>query len=235
MSPILSIRSDHGAPRGLDYNLISMEHLPRHQCLIYSGAPSRQLPALAARMREKIRQGYRCLYLNSVPMVAGMRSSLWAAGVDVDAEVARSCLILSSDRPHLVNGCFEPDRMIRQLESALEQALKDGHTGLWATGDMTWEMGPDEDFQKLVEYEWRLEKFFEQHPEIGGICQYHQDTLPRAMLRHGLVVHPGIFVSETMQLVNPEYVNVERLSAAMLQKPELDNAIHQLCGPRMER
>jgi hypothetical protein len=208
-----------------------MDQHPRHQCLIYSGAPSRQLPALAARMREKIRQDYRCLYLNSRPMVAGMRSSLWAAGVDVDSEVARGRLMLSSDRPHLVDERFEPDVMIRLLESAFEEALKDGHTGLWATGDMTWEMGQDEDFQKLVEYEWRLEKFFQQHPEMGGICQYHEDTLPRAMLRQGLVVHPGIFVSETLQLVNPEYVSVERLTTAMMHRPELDAAVERLCHP----
>jgi hypothetical protein len=31
--------------------------------------------------------------------------------------------------------------MMGTLEDALEQALVDGYGGLWATGDMNWEMG----------------------------------------------------------------------------------------------
>ena len=213
------------------YNVIPMGHLPRHQCLIYSGAPSRQLPALSATMREKLRQNYRCLYLNSPPMVAGMGSSLWAIGVDVEAEMAKGALVLSSERAHLTDGRFDADRMMQLLASAFDEAMRAGFAGLWATGDMTWEMGSDTSFMKLVEYEWRLEKFFQQHPEMGGICQYHRDTLPRELLRQGLVVHPGIFVSETLQMVNPEHVRPEQFSPATLHVAGLDAAIDRVCRP----
>src|ERR1700744_677186 len=77
--------------------MTTMQSAPRHQCLIYKGAPSKPLPALVEAMREKLRQNYRCLYLNSPPMVAGLRSYLAAAGVDVAQEVARGRLILSSE------------------------------------------------------------------------------------------------------------------------------------------
>jgi hypothetical protein len=81
-----------------------MEPAPRHQCLIYEGAPSRHLPALAAVMLQKLQQDYRCLYLNSLPMVAGMRSYLAAAGVDVAHQVGKASLVLSSDQRHLAGG-----------------------------------------------------------------------------------------------------------------------------------
>jgi hypothetical protein len=164
-------------------------------------------------------------------MVAGMRSALWAIGVDLDVETARGSLILTSDRPHLIDGRFDVEHMMQLLTSAVEEAKRAGYVGLWATGDMTWELGPDAHFMKLVEYEWRLEKLFQQHPELGGICQYHKDTLPRGMLRQGLVVHPGLFISETLQLVNPEYVRPEHFSAASLRSAALDSAIDHLCGP----
>ena len=122
--------------------MTTMQPAPRHQCLIYKGAPSKHLPALAEAMREKLRQNYRCLYLNSPPMVAGLRSYIAAAGVDVAQEVARGRLILSSDRQHLADGSFDIDRMLRTLENLLDNSLRDGHTGLWAVGDMTWELGP---------------------------------------------------------------------------------------------
>src|SRR5580704_8929611 len=115
-----------------------MDTPSRHQCLIYEGAPSLHLASLAAAMRQKLEQNYRCLYLNSKPMVAGMRSYLAAAGIDVSREVERGSLILTSEQQHLVDGHFDIDRMMGTLEDGLNQALKDGYAGLWATGDITW-------------------------------------------------------------------------------------------------
>ncbi len=123
------------------FNIIRlhMESAPRHQCLVYQGAPSQHLPLVAPVIREKLEQNYRCLYLNSAPMVAGMRSYLAAAGIDVAHESAKGSLVLSSEQQHLRGGLFDADAMLQSLEDTLRQALRDGYAGLWATGDMTWE------------------------------------------------------------------------------------------------
>ena len=110
----------------------------RHQCLIYSGSPSDHLTALAGTVRDKLKCNCRCLYLNSSPMVAGIRSYLSAAGVDVAHEVAKASLVLSSDTQQRATGSFNIDRMMDLLEDALHQALNDGYDGLWASGDMSW-------------------------------------------------------------------------------------------------
>jgi MEDS: MEthanogen/methylotroph, DcmR Sensory domain len=212
-----------------------MEPLPRHQCLIYEGAPSRHLPSLAALAVEKLEQNYRCLYLNSAPMVAGMRSYLAAAGVDVAQEVGKASLVLSSDQRHLLGGQFDVERMIRTLEDAIQQALDDGYDGLWATGDMTWELGPERDRWRLLEYEWRLEKLFRTHPQLSGICQYHADTLPRDMMRQGLLGHQTIFVSKTLSLLNPHYVLPESFTLGAAENAELDSAVRHLCQHGMLR
>ena len=150
-----------------------MDPASRHQCLIYEGPPSRHLAALAEVVRQKLNENKRCLYLNSEPMVAGMRSYLAAAGVDVPHETANAKLVLSSERHHLADGRqFDVDQMIRALEGALKQALKDGYQGLWATGDMTWELGPDKDFSRLLEYEWRLEEFFRANQGAFGRFEF---------------------------------------------------------------
>jgi hypothetical protein len=59
-------------------------------------------------------------------------------------------------------------RMLGILSAAVDQALNDGYQGLWATGDMSCEFGPERDFSKLVEYEWRLEELFLKHPTLAG-------------------------------------------------------------------
>jgi hypothetical protein len=202
---------------------------PRHQCLIYKGSPSLQLSAVAALVRQKMNENYRCLYLNSPVMVAGMRCYLSAAGIDVAREVEKGSLVLSSDQGHLVEGRFDVDRMMHTLEDAIGQALKDGYDGLWATGDMTWELGPRKDFSKLLEYEWRLEELFQKNPALGGICQYHADTLPDHVLRQGLLSHPSIFVNETLSHINPNYLRAGSYNDHEATNPKLESVINHLC------
>ena len=205
-----------------------MESVARHQCLVYEGPPSRQLPALVAMTRLRLRQNLRCLYLNSPTMVAGMRSYLAASGIDVAGETAQGSLILSSEQ-NLVNGCsFNPQQMIDSLKSALDDAIDDGYSGLWATGDMAWEFGPQKDFSQLMEYEWLLEEFMRANPEICGICQYRADMLPRKTMRQGLLSHTSIFVNETLSLVNPQYVDHEKFSREAAEDPCLDSFVNEL-------
>ena len=181
----------------------------RHQCLVYAGPPSRHLPALTSAAQQKLNENYRCMFLNTPVMVAGMRNYLAATGIDVAREVAKTSLVLSSERKHLVNGCFDVEGMLRSLAEGVEQALADGFAGLWATGDLTWEFGPAHDFGKLLEYEWGLEEAFRKFPALSGICQYHIDTLPLEAVKKGLVCHQSLFVNETLSNVNPFYVQAE--------------------------
>jgi hypothetical protein len=185
---------------------------------------------MAALVRQKLIENYRCLYLNSPVMVAGVRCYLAAAGIDVNQEVGKGSLVLSSDQGHLVESRFDVDRMICTLEDTLDQALRDGYQGLWATGDMTWEFGPQKDFSKLLEYEWRLEELFRKHPALGGVCQYHSGTLPDQVLRQGLVSHPSIFENETLSHINPYYLRPDSYSDQAGTNPELETVINYLCG-----
>jgi hypothetical protein len=174
--------------------------------MIYDGPPSRMLPALVATIRQRLDAHLRCLYINSPAMVAGFRSQLYAAGTDVQYELARGALVLGSDTSHLVDGRFEMNRMIDMLEAAVQTALADGYEGLFATGDMTWEFGSEKELSKLLEYEWRLEQLFHKHAALSGICQYHRDLLPREAVREGLVSHASLFINDTISRLNPHYV-----------------------------
>jgi MEDS: MEthanogen/methylotroph, DcmR Sensory domain len=210
-----------------------MEETPRHQCLIYDGSPAKMLPVLAAHIKQKLSENVRCLYLNSPTMVAGMRSYLFAAGVDVVFEIARTSLILTSERSHVKDGHFDIDQMLRMLEETLNTALSDGYRGLFATGDMTWELGQDKDLKVLLEYEWRLEKFFQRNPAISGICQYHADTLPREILHNGLLAHPAFYINQTLAVINPHYLPSEAHLQPATPTPELQDTIQNLCAMQL--
>jgi len=197
-----------------------------HQCLIYSGAPSRHLPAIAFLLGQKLKENQRCLYMNSPSLVAGMKSQLAADGVDVHREISRGALVLSSEQHHLSGGWeFDTTMMMEMLERGLEQALKDGYLGLWATGDMAWEFGLERDFTKLLEYEWRLEEFIREHPQMGGICQYHTDTLPREALRKGLTAHSKLFVNQTLSIINEKFLRRGSVTPPVAACTDLDQFI----------
>jgi hypothetical protein len=187
---------------------------------MYEGAPSVHLTPVAKIMREKLSENWRCMYLNTAPMVAGMRTCLAINGVDVERETTRGSLVLRSEREHLVDGLFDIDRMLAGLKDALDEALGDGFVGLFAIGDMTWEFGPGGDFAKLLDYEWRVEDFLRAHPKFSAICQYHASTLPAEVLQDGMAAHPGIFVNETLSLMNPQFVHPRYSNGANGIAPE---------------
>jgi hypothetical protein len=162
-------------------------------------------------------------------MIVGLRSYLFAGGTDVTKEVMNGRLVLTSDTTHLVEGCFDIDRMLHMLEKAVEQALKDGYQGLWASGDMSREFGPEREFSKLLEYEWRLEELFRACPALSGICQYHRDTLPREAVRQGLLTHPSLFINETLSRLNPLYLERRSFTASSFNPAALDSTISSLC------
>lgn len=205
----------------------SREQPPRHQCYVYEGAPSKILPAMAALIDQKLKENIRCLYLNSPAMIVGLKYYLTAAGIDVEHQVSIGALSLSCDQNHLVDGRFDPGSMLAMLEESIDQALSDGYKALWASGDMTWEIGPHCTAGELLEYEWRLEEIFRRRSEISGICQYHADTMARDLVRHGLAAHRSIFINETLTRINPHYLVP---FGASIPHPELGDMIDSLCG-----
>jgi hypothetical protein len=184
----------------------SREQLRRHQCHVYAGAPSETLPTMAAIIGERLGDNLRCLYLNSPTMVVGLKVYLSAAGVDVERHLAAGALVLSSEQAHVAAGGFDAVAMLRMLETAIDQALGDGYRGLWATGDMTWEVGPHCDADQVLDYEWGLEAIFRRRPELSGICQYHAGTLPDHVVAAGVAAHRSIFVNDTLSRINPRYL-----------------------------
>ena len=198
--------------------------------MIYEGSPSSQLPGLAAVAKQKLRANNRCLFLDCPAMAEGFQSYLAAAGVDVAHEIKRGALVVSSDPSHLANGRFDVDRMLGMITTALAQALEDGYTALWATGDMMWEFGNERNLEKLLEYECRLEELLARHPELCGICRYHRDVLPVRAVQAALYTHPTVYLNETLSRINPFYTQAATLRnrRSSTSVTRVDDMLHSL-------
>jgi signal transduction histidine kinase len=182
----------------------------RHKCLIYDGDPAEQLPVVVPLLMDGLHDNWRCLYLGSPKTVQMVDSALHAKGVDTSQARSRNALVLSSDRSHLVDGRFDPDAMIDVLRSSIDASLHDGFVGLCATGDMRWELGDDENFDRLLEYEAKLEQVFREMP-LRGVCQYHRGLVPAQAVQDALITHRSTYLGDTLDRDNLFYVPPEVL------------------------
>jgi signal transduction histidine kinase len=176
----------------------------RHRCLIYEGDPSEQFPVIVPLMKEALEEGRRCLYLGDPAMIVRLSRALDSAGVDTAGESARGALQFSADRGFLAHG-FDPEAMVRMLRDQVEAARRDGFSGLWASGDMRWELGEDANFERIGEYEARLEQAFDELP-LSGVCQYHRHTVPPDALRAAFQAHRSVYLGQTLHADNFYYL-----------------------------
>lgn len=180
----------------------------RHKCLIYDGEPSEQLPVVVPLLIDGLKNHWRCLYLGSPEMVQMVDGALADSGVNTKFEERRGALLFSSDRSHLDGGSFEPRRMIDGLCELIDAAVRDGFEGLSATGDMRWELGSDDSFDRLLEYEALLEQVFRDKP-LQGICVYHRATVPTRSLQDALVTHQTAYIGQELNRDNLFYLPPE--------------------------
>ena len=189
----------------------SSEEVSRHKCLIYDGRLSEQLSVIVPFLLDGLRNNWRCLYVASPEAAQMVERALAAMGVNTVAEARRNALVISSDRSHLSVGTFDPGLMVDWLSDSIDDAVRAGFEGLCATGDMRWELGADENFDYLLEYEARLEQLFRSKP-LRGICQYHRDILPPQAIRHALVTHRSAYVGTALEPDNFFYFPPEVIS-----------------------
>jgi signal transduction histidine kinase len=182
----------------------------RHKCLIYDGHPSQQLPVVVPFLTAGLQSSWRCLYLGSPEMVQMVDGALRQHGVDTISEMKRGALLFSSDRNYVESGTFNPQAMVNSLCELINDAVREGFDGLCATGDMRWELGPDENFGRLLEYEALLEQLFREKPLIG-LCQYHRDLIPPRSLRDALMTHRSTYIGDIFNRDNLFYMPPELL------------------------
>jgi hypothetical protein len=83
-----------------------------------------------------LRPGERCSYAASSPdALARFRNRLRIEGLDAYLEEQpRALVLLTKEEAHLVDGCFDSERMLRMLNQLLADALDDGFSGLRTCG-----------------------------------------------------------------------------------------------------
>lgn len=188
-----------------------------HLCCIYS-TDEEHKALLTPFLKVGLENNEKVLYIMDENTSETLKGYLSDAGVDVNSYLKTGQLeLLNVDESYMKNGVFNPDEMIKTLESGTEKALKEGYTALRVTGEMSWAMKDQPGSERLFEYENKLNEFFKKHKALA-ICQYDTRFFPAETLLDVLISHP-IAIIGTEIYENLYYIPSGQLSSINL--PEM--------------
>ena len=192
-------RHDRESPERVE-DLLPGDHL----CTIYE-TEAEHRSVLTDFIRAGLERRERVAYITDARTADDIRSFLREEGLDVArAEADEQLVFLTPEQTYLRESRFDPDAMIALLESETKRALQDGWAALRATGEMTWALREAPGSDRLIEYEARLNDFFEAHASTG-LCQYDRRRFGADTLLDVLRTHP-IAVIGTDLHQNPYYI-----------------------------
>ncbi len=164
-----------------------------------------------------LKNNYRCFYItgdtNTNLFLQKLKNS-----IDYRKYLNKNQLvILNKEDLYVKDGTFSPDKMIDLLIRESRTAVSDGYNGLAITGEISWALEFNDGFEKILEYEWKLnEKVFSEYP-VSSICRYNLNKFTNEMIKNIIQVHPYIIWKDKVH-ENPFYIPIEGFKENNLAK-----------------
>ena len=160
-----------------------------HACALFDSDAERDA-SIIPWVRAGLARGDKLLcILDSWPREA-LLATLEGAGIVVQPALASGQIeIVGADETYLLGGVFDADRMVRELDQILDQALAAGYPALRVFGEMSWVLRCWAGVGQLIEYETRVAELFEDQPLLA-LCLYDRRRFGAAELLDQLRTHP---------------------------------------------
>ena len=202
-----------------------------HLCLIYE-TEDEWRSAVVPYMSEGLRRGEKCFYIIDAHTADHVRDLLSAQVGDLDAREARGQFVmLTDDESYVIDGVFDPDRMIALLLAETEKAVSEGYPCLRVTGEMTWALKGVTGSERLIEYESKLNRFFPDHSCLA-ICQYDRKRFPPDIIKSILLTHPLVIYGFRVQR-SPYYIPPDEFESGDLAQNEVQRLLDAMRAEAM--
>ncbi|MBI9096099.1 MAG: MEDS domain-containing protein [Sphaerochaeta sp.] len=98
--------------------------------------------------------------------------------------------ILNKEEAYSKEGTFVPKKMIALLKTLSQDAIKEGYSAFSITGEISWVLEYEDGFERIMEYEYLLNKeIFGIYP-VSAICRYNINKFSSKMIKNIIEVHP---------------------------------------------
>jgi len=146
----------------------------------------------------------KCLYIADESTPEEIKAGLLMHGMGVQSHLRSGQLsILTVRQSYLRSGRFDPEAMISFWASAVDEALREGYSGLRATGETSWILHEPRSLGDLLQYEGRLNETVRNLP-AKLLCQYNAKRFLADVIIKVLKAHPrfllGLDLRETRLL-----------------------------------
>ena len=184
----------------------ALRHAPvRDHIAVFYRDQREQFAATVPFIRTGIERGEQCIYVTSDNSPDMVRDALRSDGLDVAALQSSGTLQISTARDvYLRTGRFEKDSMLPLWLDAAQRAIESGHTGLRATGDLSWSLSAAPGAEELMAYERELEDSYRRLP-ANLLCQYNSALFPKTILDEACKTHARLILDGAL-VESPRYV-----------------------------
>ncbi len=150
-----------------------------------------QFATVVPFIRQGLERGERCLYAVDDNSKEEVLEALDDGGIDVKTARESGALVVhTKEDMYLRTGEFEQDAMLEFWQEALAEAQGEkGYAGIRAAAEMSWALDGDTSFDRLVEYEAKLNTIFSED-DYSVLCQYNRTRFPPEVLSNVIQTHP---------------------------------------------
>ncbi|HHU36501.1 MAG TPA: HD domain-containing protein [Treponema sp.] len=177
-----------------------------HMVLLYDN-DEYNAEIIAAYIGSRVMRNEKCLY------IAGdddQKLLLEKLNLLIDTEKAiykGHISIFKQSDAYSKDGSFNPDNMIALIKKMSLEAIEQGYDAFAVTGEISWVLQYESGFEKIMEYEYKLNnEIFGTYP-VSAVCRYNLNKFSSEMIKHIIDVHQ-IIIWEGEVHHNPFYFDV---------------------------
>jgi len=191
--------------------------LPNGHMVIFYEDDKEIVDILVNYIKSNLENNTKCIYITGDADTEKIVENLKLV-IDCDKYIENSqLLILNKEDAYSKSGTFVPDQMIDMLIKEADLAISDGYGGLAITGEISWVLDYEDGFDRIMEYEWKLNEYvFAEHP-VSSICRYNLNKFSDDMIINVIQVHPYIIWKNKIH-ENPFYIPVEGFKTDQISK-----------------
>ncbi len=175
-----------------------------HFVLLYND-PDEIVVSVGKYIRHSLLRNEKSVYVNGDADIDKITAYL-RKYYNIDELIkSKQLIILNKDDVYSKSGVFDPDKMIDLIIDETKEAEKNDFSGLSITGEISWVLEYEDGFDKIIEYEWKLnERVFSKLP-VTALCRYNLNKFTDQMIINVIQVHPLIIWKNEIH-DNPYYV-----------------------------
>jgi len=162
---------------------------------------------IAAYIASRLIKHEKCFYITGDGDVKLMLHKLSKLVTADDYIESGQLSILSKSDAYSKEGRFDPDIMIDLLKVLSNEAVEEGYNAFAITGEISWVLEYESGFDKIMDYEYKLnDRIFGKYP-VSAICRYNVKKFSSEMIQSIIEVHPLIIWKGEIH-ENPFYIPI---------------------------